>query len=201
MLSSVYYRHRTDVIRRITDPPNENGVARVVPVNLAVEDAVGVEFNFSLSVSNWWRLNTNANFFRAITDGSYQEERLYADTYTWTTRTTSKMTFFKNLDFQVSYNYRAPRVTPQGKDLSIYSIDLGLSRDVFNGRGTVTAGVRDLMNSRIRRVVIDTQGYYSNSEFQWRPRQFTISFTYRLNRDKERQNNQNRSDDGGDDEY
>jgi outer membrane receptor protein involved in Fe transport len=202
LLSSVYYRHRTDVIRRITDPPNEEGVALVVPINMASENAVGVEFNFSLSVMNWWKLNTNANFFRAITEGFYEDERLYSDTYTWTTRTTSKMTFFKNLDFQISYNYRGPRITPQGKDLSIYSIDLGLSRDVFNGKGTITAGVRDLMNSRKRRSVIDTQGYYSNSEFQWRPRQFTISFTYRLNREKEKQNNRNRSsDDGPEDEF
>jgi outer membrane receptor protein involved in Fe transport len=202
LLSSVYYRHRTDVIQRITDPPNEEGVTLIVPVNLATENAVGVEFNFSLSVQNWWKLNTTANFYRAITEGFYQEERLYADAYTWTTRTTSKMTFFKNLDFQISYNYRAPRVTPQGKDLSIYSIDLGLSRDIFNGKGTIVAGVRDLMNSRKRRSVIDTQGYYSNSVFQWRPRQFTISFTYRINREKERQNNRDRqSDDGGEDEF
>ena len=201
LLSSVYYRHRTDVIRRITDPPNGNGVAQVIPINMASENAVGVEFNFSLSVMNWWKLNTNANFYRAITEGSYNEEQLYSDTYTWTTRTTSKMTFFKNLDFQITYNYRAPRITPQGEDLSIYSIDLGISRDVFDGKGTLTAGVRDLMNSRKRRAIIDTQGYYSNSEFQWRPRQFTISFTYRLNRDKDKQNNRNRQDDGGDDEF
>ncbi|HMG90426.1 MAG TPA: outer membrane beta-barrel family protein, partial [Chryseolinea sp.] len=199
LLSSVYHRHRTDVIRRITDPPTD-GVAQVIPINMASENAVGVEFNFSLSIMNWWKLNTNANFYRAITEGSYEDEQLYSDTYTWTTRTTSRMTFFKNLDFQISYNYRAPRITPQGKDLSIYSIDLGLSRDVFNGKGTITAGVRDLMNSRKRRSIIDTQGYYSNSEFQGRPRQFTISFTYRLNRDKEKQNNRNRSDDGGEDE-
>ena len=202
LLSSVYYRHRTDVIRRITDPPNEDGVTLIVPINMATENAVGVEFNFSLAVMDWWKLNTTANFFRAITEGYYQDERLYADTYTWTTRTTSKMTFFKSLDFQISYNYRAPRITTQGEDLSIYSIDLGLSRDVFNGRGTLTAGVRDLMNSRIRRFIIDTQGYYSKAEFQGRPRQFTLSFTYRLNRDKEKQNNRNRSsDDGPEDEY
>ncbi|MBA4055113.1 MAG: TonB-dependent receptor [Marivirga sp.] len=194
ILSSVYHRHRTDVIQRITDPPDEEGVTRVIPVNLAKENAFGVEFNFSLTIENWWKINTTANFYRAITDGTYAEERLYSDTYTWTNRTTSKMTLFKDLDFQASFNYRAPRVTPQGKDLSIYSIDLGLSRDVFNGNGTVTAGVRDLLNSRKRRSIIDTQGYYSNSEFQWRMRQFTVTFTYRLNRDKERQSERNDGD-------
>ncbi len=197
ILSSVYYRHRTDVIQRITDPP-ENGVAQVIPVNLAEENAYGVEFNLSFSVQDWWKINSSSNFFRAITEGVYKDEVLYSDTYTWTNRTTSKMTFYKSLDFQVSYNYRAPRVRPQGEDLSIYSIDLGLARDVLNGKGTVTAGVRDLMNSRKRRTIVDTQGYYSNSEFQWRARQFTVTFTYRLNREKEKQNN--RSGGGGGEE-
>lgn len=199
ILSSVYYRHRTDVIQRITDPP-ENGVAQVIPINLAEENAYGVEFNLSFSVQDWWKINSSSNFFRAITEGVYKDEVLYSDTYTWTNRTTSKMTFYKSLDFQVSYNYRAPRVRPQGEDLSIYSIDLGLARDVLNGKGTVTAGVRDLMNSRKRRTIVDTQGYYSNSEFQWRARQFTVTFTYRLNREKEKQNNRSGGG-GGDDEF
>ncbi len=201
ILSSVYHRHRTDVIQRITETPGDDGVTRIIPVNLAVQNALGVEFNLSFTVSNWWKVNTNANFYRAVTEGAYREERLYSDTYTWTNRTTSKMSFFKNLDFQVSFNYRAPRITPQGKDLSIYSFDLGLSRDVLGGKGTVTAGVRDLFNSRKRRSVIDTQGYYSNSEFQWRARQFTVTFSYRLNREKDKQGSRRGSETNDDDEF
>jgi hypothetical protein len=94
------------------------------------------------------------------------------------------MTFAKRVDFQVSFNYRAPRITTQGKDLSMYSIDLGLSKDIFKGKGTITANVRDLLNSRKRRSIIDTDGYYSNSTFQWRSRQFTVTFSYRLNKAK-----------------
>lgn len=198
VLSSVYHRHRTDVIQRITEI-QEDGVARIMPINLAKQNAYGIEFNLSYDILQWWKFNTSANFFRAITEGVYQEEDLFSDTYSWRNRTTSKMTFFGNLDFQVSFNYRAPQVTTQGKRLSSYSIDLGLSRDVLNGKGTITAGIRDLMNSNKRRYIIDTQGYYSNSEFQWRPRQFTVSFSYRLNRDKERQ--RDRSDGGQDEEF
>jgi outer membrane receptor protein involved in Fe transport len=200
ILSSVYHRHRTDVIQRITEV-QDDGIARIVPVNLALQNAVGVEFNLSYNLQEWWRLNTTANFYRAVTDGVYLEEKLFSDTYTWTNRTTSKMTFFDNLDFQVSFNYRAPRVTPQGKSLSVYSIDLGLSRDVLNGKGTVTAGVRDLMNSRKRRSIVDTAEYYSNSEFQWRARQFTVTFSYRLNRDKERQRDGGGGDSGMEDDF
>jgi len=53
-----------------------------------------------------------------------------------------------------------------------------------------------LMNSRRRRATIETAEYYSDSNFQWRPRQFTLTLSYRLNRDKDR-GDRDRSDDGG----
>ena len=187
ILSNVYYRHRKNVIERIVTAPDSAGRSRIVPVNLSEENAYGVEFNLSLNVQDWWRINTSANFYRAVTDGTFEGEVLESDTYTWNTRTTSRMTLFKNLDFQASLNYRAPRITTQGKDLSIYSVDLGLSRDILKGKGTITAGVRDLFNTRKRRSIIERNDYYSSSTFQWRSRQFTINFTYRLNREKERQ--------------
>ena len=189
ILSNVYYRHRQNVIQRITTEPDSAGRAQVVPINLSEENAYGVEFNLSLNIQDWWKINSSANFYRAMTHGVYEGDVLESDTYTWTSRTTSKMTFAKTIDFQASLNYRAPRITPQGKDLSMYSIDLGLSKDVFKGKGTITANVRDLLNSRKRRSIVDTEGYYSNSSFQWRSRQFTVTFAYRLNKAKERQRN------------
>jgi len=189
ILSNVYYRQRKNVIERIVTEPDSAGRSRIVPVNLSEENAYGLEFNLSLNVQDWWRINTSANFYRAITDGTFEGEVLESDTYTWNTRTTSRMTLFKKVDFQASFNYRAPRVTTQGKDLSIYSVDLGLSRDILKGKGTITAGVTDLFNTRKRRSIIERNDYYSSSTFQWRSRQFTINFTYRLNREKERQRN------------
>ena len=195
ILSNVYYRHRQNVIQRITTEPDSAGRTQVVPINLSEENAYGVEFNLSLNIQDWWKINSSANFYRAMTHGVYEGDVLESDTYTWTSRTTSKMTFAKTIDFQASLNYRAPRITPQGKDLSMYSIDLGLSKDVFKGKGTITANVRDLLNSRKRRSIVDTEGYYSNSTFQWRSRQFTVTFAYRLNKAKERQRN-NQADRG-----
>lgn len=194
ILSSVYYRHRTDVIQRIVTGVDSTGRTRIMPTNLAEENAYGVEMNFSVSIHNWWKVNSSANFYRAITEGSYEDELLQSDTYTWTARATSRMTFFKNLDFQATLNYRGPRITTQGKNLAIYSVDLGLSRDILKGKGTLAASVRDLFNSRIRRNIVDTEGYYSNTRFQWRSRQFLVTFTYRLNQAKEREREREHSE-------
>lgn len=204
VLSSVYYRYRTGVIERIPLIVNDTlGTTLNFPINLSTEDAYGLEFNISWNPIHWWRFNGNANFYRAITEGAYNEQLFFADTYTWTSRATSRVTFLKKYDFQAGINYRAPRKTPQGRDLAMYSIDLGLSRDVLKGNGTITFSVRDLLNSRKFRGIIDREGYYAKSEFQWRARQLLLTFTYRLNRQKEqnRGNGEREGTNGGGNDF
>lgn len=192
VLSSAYYRYRIGVIERITQV-DEEGISRIMPVNLSTQNAYGLEFNVSLSVKKWWQLNTSANFYRAITEGQYQDENFFSDTYTLNSRTTSKVTFFENFNFQTSFNYRAPRITTQGRQLSSYNLDFALGKDILKGKATVTANVRDILNTRKNRSVTEIfpsdagdQYFYSSTNGQWRPRQFRVTFTYRLNQNKDR---------------
>lgn len=202
ILSSAYYRYRMGVIERITQV--DNGVTRIIPVNLSTQNAYGLEFNVSLSLKKWWQLNTSANFYRAITEGMFQDENFFSDTYTFNSRSTSKITFFKDLNFQTSFNYRAPRVTTQGKELSSYNLDFALAKDILKGKATVSANVRDVLNTRKNRSITEIiptsdedQYFYSTTNGQGRPRQFRVTFTYRLNQNKERRE---KRDDGDNDQ-
>jgi outer membrane receptor protein involved in Fe transport len=198
LLTSAYYRFRTGVIERINIVDSAL-YTRSYPVNLGTEDSYGFEFNFSFDATKWWRINANANIFRAITEGTYNDQRFSSDTYTWTTRTTSNMTIARKYDFQVAYSYRGPRQTTQGEDKSMYFVDLGLSRDFLKGNATVTFAVRDVFNSRKFRSVIDRpdEGYYSEREFQGRVRQFLVTLSYRLNSQKENRGRDNDNVGGG----
>ncbi len=184
MLSTIYYRHKKGMIYRF-ETTDTTGITSIFPINLTKQDAFGFETNISLNLNKWWVLNTNFNIYKAITNGTYQENKLHSSTYTWTNRTISKITLFGTWDFQISLNYQAPCITPQGKDLADYSIDLGLSGKVLNGKGSFIFSIKDLLNTRENRSVIDDNGYYSNSSFQWQSRQFTLTFIYRLNRNEE----------------
>ena len=177
-----------------------------MPVNLSTQNAYGLEFNVSLSVKKWWQFNTSANFYRAITEGRYDDDDFYADTYTFNSRTTSKITMFRNLNFQSSLNYRAPRITPQGKQLSSYNLDFALSKDILKGKATVTANVRDVLNTRKNRSITqiiptstNEEYFYSETNGQGRPRQFRLTFTYRLNQNKERRDRSDEQDENGGD--
>lgn len=56
--------------------------------------------------------------------------------------------------------------------------------DVFDGKGTLSFSARDILNSRKRRMIVEAPNFTSNSEFQWRARQFTLTFNYRINQKK-----------------
>jgi hypothetical protein len=68
----------------------------------------------------------------------------------------------------------------------MYSWDAGLALDVLKGNGTITFSARDLLNSRRRRWEVNTPTLVSTNDFQWRARQFVLSFSYRLNQKKKR---------------
>lgn len=199
VLSSAYYRYRTGVVEEISSV-DSLAITHRIPVNLATQNAYGLEFNVTLNPVKWWRFNGNANFYRAITEGTYNDNLFFSDTYTMNSRATLQFTMMKNWNLQGGFNYRAPRITTQGKDLAMYFVDASLSRDILKGAGTITLSVRDLFNTRKYRSVIDREdlGYHSEQTFQWRARQFLLTFSYRLNMTGKAKDNRDDEDDYSD---
>jgi ferric enterobactin receptor len=202
--SSIYYRHTTGVIQRvISDVQVVDSLVITLrrPENLATRDDLGFEFNFSYSPFKWWKFNGDMNLFRSITDGSNVNDSFTADTYTMSGRVTSRTTIMEKTDLQLRVNYRAPRETTQGTTKAITSLNLGMSRDVFKKKGTLTLSISDVFNSRKRRGTLFTDNLYREEEFQWRGRTTRLTLNYRLNQKKRRGGGRSGGYEGGGGEY
>jgi ferric enterobactin receptor len=195
--SSIYYRNTEGAIQRVQFVNEEDGTSQTLPWNLKSENAVGLEFTFSYNPYKWLRLNGNLNAFNVKTDGTNVEETLTADATTLFGRLSSIIKIPNWMDAQVRINYRAPRNTTQGRTKSISHVDLGFSRDIMNDKATLTLGVRDLFNSRRRRYITEGPSFFREGDFQWRARQTTLTFNYRLNQKKQRGRGGDRGDYGG----
>ncbi len=181
--TSFYYRHTDGVVQRIkTSDKDGNTVSR--PENLATEDAYGLEATFSYSPLEWWKLDGDLNFYRSIVDGTNLGEDFGSDNFSWFGRITSRMTVLKKSDVQIRFNYRAPTLTAQGSNKSMYFLDLGISRDILNNNGTITLTVRDLFNTRKRRYTTFGDDFYTEGEFQWSVREIKLTLNYRINQKK-----------------
>ncbi len=194
-----YYRYSTGVIDRVqTSVDGINTVS--IPRNIGIENAYGIEANFSADPLKWLSINGNANFYRAITEGRYNDIILDRDTYSARFRLNSKFKIGK-IDLQLSGNYRAPERQTQGTRKSVYRMDLGANMDVLKGKGTLNLTARDLFNTRKYRGTTLTDSFSEETEFQWRSRQVRLAFTYRLNQKKKRSRGERDDDEDDDAEF
>jgi outer membrane receptor protein involved in Fe transport len=183
LLSSVYYRMTTDKIERISSLADD-GIIYIKPMNVASKMAYGVELNATYTPLNWLRFNTGFNFFKEIIEGNYNNTDFRRQNFTWTNRTSVNFTFPKIIKVQMAFNYTAPTVVAQGKMLAIYFFDAAISRDLLKGSATIGFNVRDLFNTRRWRGITETAEIYTISNTLWRPRSFTLVFTYRFSQNK-----------------
>jgi iron complex outermembrane receptor protein len=184
LLASVYFRRTTGVIERLILPADDGTTIRF-PVNLGIRNAYGVELNLTHDFAEWWKTSSDFNFFRAAVSGNFREVDYSADITSWSGRVNNRFDLFDRLQLQLTFEYNAPRNTPQGRDLGIYAVDLGASMDILAGKGTLTLSGRDIFNTRIQQRIINLPEYTSRSDFQWRRAQsIVLSFSYRLNQEK-----------------
>ncbi|WP_125720139.1 outer membrane beta-barrel family protein [Flavobacterium ustbae] len=209
--TSAYFEDTKDVFSFVRSPTGDevNGipVIKSSPINLGKEQKFGFEFTFNYTPYKWWKLNSNFNFFNVKTTGSYS----YTDTQgndifqdldnqanSWFARINSKVTLPYKIDWQLTAMYNGEQKTAQGKNLGQFGMNTAFSKDVLKDKATIAFNISDVFNSRKMRSYTYLDNVNSYNEFQWRKRQFNLSFTYRFNKPKsERDKNAPRNNDGG----
>lgn len=206
--SSMYFNHTKDATQFIRYVEEINGIDVLItsPVNLGVRERFGFDFTLNYNPYRWWRLNGSVNLYRNETKGNYTyydlsnnlvNENFDNVAYSWFSRLTSRITLPYKIDWQTNVTYSAPEDNAQGRSKGIIHANMAFSKDILNDKATITLNAQDLFNSRKRiyETELPTQNTYS--EMQWRERQITLSFTYRFNRQKERERPQRGGQDGG----
>ncbi|MFD0798340.1 TonB-dependent receptor domain-containing protein [Maribacter chungangensis] len=203
LTSSVYYQKETNSFERVQEETGQvtsDGIViiRSIPINLSTNERVGAELGLLYNPTKWWRLNGSFNFFQFNTDGEFNGVDFGVINTSWFSRFSSKITLPGKIDWQTNAFYRGPRENAQTKTKGIFSLNLAISKDILKDNGTIALNASDLLNSRKRMSFTQTPFFTSESEFQWRERQITLSFVYRINQKKQR--GQGRQRGGGDDE-
>ncbi len=203
LTSSIYYQYETDSFERIQEDtgqltPNGIPIIRTIPINLSTNQRYGFEAGVLYNPLEWLRLNGSFNYFKFITEGSFNGVDYGTENDSWFARGSAKVSLPAKIDWQTNAFYRGPRNNAQTETEGLLSINLAFSKDIINDNATIGFNVSDLLNSRKRRSVTETETFRSDSEFQWRERSFTLSFTYRFNQKKQRE--RSRNDTPGDDD-
>ncbi|OBX23986.1 MULTISPECIES: TonB-dependent receptor domain-containing protein [Bizionia] len=206
--TSAYYQHATDAFsfvsydtgRTETVDGQELSVIERSPINLAEENRYGFEFTVTYNPMKKWNVNANFNIFQQSVIGTTPNGlSLDNESTSWFARLNNKYTLPGQIEWQTSLNYRGPSSDAQNEREGVFSANMAFSKDLFKDKASIAFNVSDLLNSRKRTMNTSTDTYYSTSEFQWRERSFNLSFTYRFNQQKKRQDRGGSN--GGDFDY
>jgi Outer membrane receptor proteins, mostly Fe transport len=192
LTTSVYYQKETRSFEFISEEAGVTSdgiqIIRSVPINLSTNERVGAEAGVIYSPAKWWRLNSSFNFFTFTSDGEFNGVEYGTTNTSWFARLSSKFTLPAKIELQANSFYMGPRQTAQSETKGMFSMNLAMSKDIFKEKGTLSLNVSDVFNSRKRQSFTETANFSSDSEFQWRRRQVNLSFIYRFNQPKERNN-------------
>lgn len=177
VLSSVYYRYRTGVIERISTIDSD-GLTTRRPINLANENSWGIEFSADQDLFDNLQLSGSFNLYQSSSDGEFEGVSYNSESESFTSRMRLRWKFLDSWNLQSNVYYRGARQTTQGRNSGSAYVGSGISKEILNGKGTISLNVRDLLNSRQSDREIINPTSYTNNQYSWSSRSFRLNFRY-----------------------
>lgn len=201
---TLYYRHQSDDNKMLVYNEKEtftNSLGqledRIVfhtkPINLGSDDRYGLDLNFNWDATSWLKFLGNVDLFGYKTKGSILYNTLDNDGnpivatadfngsgFSTRARLTSTFKIDKTFSFQLQGFYRGGQKTAYQDRKDMYALNLGASKTIWNGNGTLSFNVQDIFNTRAMRSTTFGENFTRESYMQWQPRQFAVSLTYRF---------------------
>ncbi|MFD1257175.1 TonB-dependent receptor domain-containing protein [Mucilaginibacter terrae] len=187
--SAVYHRIANATITRIATQVPGSLIIYNVFQNAGRSYNSGTELVYQQSLTEWFSFNTNVNIYRntisAFTvENKYPVPTVFTATQQELTSGNIKFNgmfkFPKKLEAQLTAVYLAPDIIPQGKVGSRFSIDLGLKKQIQNGRGELFFNGNDLLNTLNIKKEVNGNGFRLITTDYYETQVFRVGYSYKF---------------------
>jgi outer membrane receptor protein involved in Fe transport len=172
-------------------------ITRTSYANFGHTASYGLELSLTQTVTAWWKLTANGSYYRNQV-ASYSGDGTRAG-FTGTAYLLNQFNPTKTLAVQLSGDYRAPLVVPQGRLLAVYGVDVALRQRLFGDRAALTLRVSDVFNTRRQYTQLAADGLTTDLQTKYETRVGYLGFSWFLGGHKATSNleDQPRGDTGG----
>ncbi|MDF3079335.1 MAG: hypothetical protein K0S09_3224 [Sphingobacteriaceae bacterium] len=179
ILPSIYYRYKYNGFTSISRPsPSNSSILITSQENLSNDQSVGADLVLSGSITKKVTSNFSTNVFYNQIDASslgYSDKR---STVTWSANLNSVFTLSSSTMMQVNSNYRSARLTPQGKNLPSFVMNMGLRQEVLKKKGSIYFTASDIFKSQREEQRFDTPALQLHSKRISNSRIFFVGMGY-----------------------
>jgi len=185
---AAYHRMSTSILTKIITEVSGNLLAQVNQ-NADKGQNTGFELVLNQQLGSIFRLNANANVYRNWI-GAFSIINAYPNNVSYTGAEQSIIAgnakvnliarFAEDTELQITGIYLAPDIVPQGKILSRYSLDAGITRKIQDGKGELFINASDILNTLVTRYEIDGTNFTLKSDDYYETQVVRIGYQYRF---------------------
>lgn len=174
---SVYHQFSRNIFEDIRTT-NASGNLVEQAINSGTESRLGAEISITYSPIKWLTLSAEMNYYKFNQKGVFS-----VSDNAFTSRLNSRIKF-STWNFQTNLNHQGARKSGQINADAQYWVDLGMGKDIWKEKATITFKIDNVFDSRISQGVVTGTDYTLDYNFKnARPRIYA-TFTYRFNRKK-----------------
>lgn len=177
---SINYSHVNDLFTQIIDT-TEKSKAFVSKKNLATQDIASLSVSYPFQYKSYSLFTSMSSNYSKYKADFGTGRKIDLNAFGFNLFVQNSLKFAKTWTTELSGFFNAPTIY-QGsfKGKSIYSIDAGLSKQVFKGKATIKAAVSDVFHTMRFRATSNFAGQMMKINFLAETRQFKFSFNYRF---------------------
>lgn len=173
--ASIYHLYTTDMVERVTT--FSDNVQTTIPLNIGTNNATGIEVNGKYVPADWLTFNGDLNWNYYDRNGNYESQSFNFSGNRWSGRLVSNFALPAGFEVELTGMYESGYKTVQSEVSGSPSVDLGIRKKINKGKFVINAGVRNLLDTRVRETITDQPGYYLYSRGE-RRRSATLGISY-----------------------
>ncbi len=183
LTSTLNYSHVADVFTQLVDTA-EKSKTFLTKKNLATQDIVSLNVSYPFMYKDFMmfaNLNTFYSMYKADFGGGSRIINLDVFSYNLYMQNSLKFGKKKGWTAEISGFYNAPSIW-QGtfQSEALWSIDGGIQKTVFKGKGNLKVAVSDIFNTLKWKGTSNFAGQYMLASGHWESQQFKINLAYRF---------------------
>lgn len=175
------YSHVKDIFTQIPDT-TEGSKSFMSKRNLATQDIISLNISYPFQYK-WYSFFVNVNSYYSKYKANFGggDRNVNLDVTALSFYMQNSFNLGKGFKAELSGFYNSPTIW-QGtfKSIAMYSIDGGLQKTVFKGKGMIKATVTDMFRLMKFKGYTNFTGQFTEASGRWESRQFRINFNYRF---------------------
>ena len=189
LYSAAFHKITNGTITRIATVVPGNTIIYNIFQNAGRSSNTGAELLLQQQLAPWFSLNISASLYQnsinaftivnqypVPTSYSLPKESIVSGN----AKFNGQFKLSGKTNFQFSATYLAPDIIPQGKVSSRFSTDMGIKRQIQNGKGELFLNGTDLLNTLQVKKEITGNGFKLNSTDYYETQVFRVGYSYKF---------------------